>query len=78
MGFWLSCQHGAPRARAQAARFPAIKPFREATENRHQWCIAGVPGVGWARKVFPGKSDADAVEEHYQDHYQWWKDQPEC
>ena len=50
------------RARAQAARFPAIKPFREATENRHQWCIAGVPGTAWARKVFPGKSDAEAVE----------------
>ena len=32
------------RARSQAARFPLIKPFREAMENRHQWCIAGVPG----------------------------------
>lgn len=50
------------RAKAQMARFPVIKPFREATENRHQWCIAGVPGVEWARKVFPGLSDADAVE----------------
>lgn len=52
----------AKRARAQAARFPAIKPFREATENRHQWCIAAVPGVKWAKKVFPDKSEADAVE----------------
>lgn len=50
------------RARAQAARFPAIKPFREACENRHQWCIAGVPGVAWAHKVFPDKSESDAVE----------------
>ncbi|MBQ4107012.1 MAG: aminopeptidase [Lentisphaeria bacterium] len=50
------------RARAQQAWFPKIKPFRDAMENRHQWCIAGVPGVEWARKVFPGVPDADAVE----------------
>ena len=42
------------RARSQSARFPLIKPFREAMENRHQWCIAGVPGIPWAEKVFPG------------------------
>ena len=50
------------RARAQMARFPIIKPYRDAMENRHQWCIAGVPGVPWARKVFPGLPDGEAVE----------------
>ena len=50
------------RARAQMARFPIIKPYRDAMENKYQWCIAGVPGVPWARKVFPGVSDAEAVE----------------
>ena len=50
------------RARAQMARFPIIKPFRDAMENRHQWCIAAVPGAAWARKVFPELSAADAVE----------------
>ena len=50
------------RARAQMARFPVIKPYRDAMENKHQWCIAGVPGVAWARKVFPGVPDAEAVE----------------
>ena len=50
------------RARAQMARFPIIKPFRDAMENRHQWCIAAVPGEAWARKVFPDRSAADAVE----------------
>lgn len=50
------------RARAQMARFPVIKPFRDAMENKHQWCIAGVPGAAWARKVFPGVSDAEATE----------------
>lgn len=50
------------RARAQMARFPKIKPFRDAMENKHQWCIAGVPGKAWARKVFPGMPD-DVAEE---------------
>ena len=50
------------RARAQMARFPIIKPYRDAVENKHQWCIAGVPGVPWARKVFPGLPDGEAVE----------------
>ena len=50
------------RARAQMARFPVIKPYRDAMENKHQWCIAGVPGVAWARKVFPGVPEDEAVE----------------
>ena len=50
------------RARAQMARFPMIKPFRDAMENRHQWCIAGVPGAEWAAKVFPGIPVEDAME----------------
>lgn len=50
------------RARSQAARYPLIKPFREAMENRHQWCIAGVPGTAWAKKVFPGIPEEEAVE----------------
>ncbi len=51
------------RARAQMARFPKVKPFRDAMENKHQWCVAGVPGVKWARKVFPGLPEAEAVEQ---------------
>lgn len=50
------------RARAQMAKFPVIKPFRDAMENRHQWCIAAVPGEAWARKVFPDVAPAEAVE----------------
>lgn len=50
------------RARAQMACFPKIKPFRDAMENRHQWCIAGVPGLAWAKKVFPGLNDAEAMD----------------
>jgi aminopeptidase len=50
------------RSRVQMARFPLIKPYREATENRHQWCIAAVPSVPWAQKVFPGLGEEEAVE----------------
>lgn len=49
-------------ARAQQKRFAVIKPYREAMENKYQWCVAAVPGVNWARKVFPGLSDEKAVE----------------
>jgi aminopeptidase len=31
-------------------------------ENKFQWCIAGVPGVRWAAKVFPGIPEDEAVE----------------
>jgi aminopeptidase len=50
------------RSRAQQARYPHIKPFREACENRHQWCIAAVPGVQWAKKIFPGVDEKEAVD----------------
>ncbi len=50
------------RAAAQKARYPIIKPFRDAMENKYQWCIAAVPGKEWARKVFPGIPDAAAEE----------------
>ena len=42
------------RARSQMAWMPKVKPYRDAIENRHQWCIAAVPGRKWAEKVFPG------------------------
>ena len=44
------------------AIYPIVKPFREKMENRHQWCIAAVPGKAWAKKVFPQLSEAKAVE----------------
>lgn len=50
------------RARAQMARFPKIKPYRDAMDNRYQWCIAAVPGRRWAEKVFPRQRGEAAVE----------------
>ncbi len=49
-------------AKAAQARYPIIKPFREAMENKYQWCIAAVPGPAWAKKVFPGESRYRAME----------------
>lgn len=51
---------------ARRALFPQIKPFRQKLENRHQWCIAAVPGVAWAKKVFPELSEKKAVEKMWQ------------
>lgn len=40
----------------------AFKPYRDQMENKYQWCIAAVPGVAWAKKVFPGVRGSQAVE----------------
>lgn len=52
----------AKNSKATQARYKIIKPFRDAMENKYQWCIAGVPGVAWAKKVFPGESRSRAME----------------
>ena len=57
---------GVDQAKMSAARraiYPQVKPFRLKMENRHQWCIAAVPGKAWAKKVFPHLSESKAVEE---------------
>ena len=37
-------------------RYPIVRAYRDKIENKYQWCIAGVPGKAWAKKVFPGVS----------------------
>ncbi len=49
-------------SKANMARYPIIKPYRDAMENKYQWCIAAVPGKEWARKVFPELPVEEAVE----------------
>ena len=36
-------------SKAAQARFKIIKPFRDAMDNKYQWCIAAIPGAAWAR-----------------------------
>lgn len=38
------------------------KPYRDAIDNKHQWCIAAVPGKAWAKKIFPSLNVNQAVE----------------
>lgn len=52
----------AKMAKVQKALYPVMKPYQEQMENRYQWCIAGVPGAKWAKKVFPGMSTKKAIE----------------
>ena len=52
----------AKMSKASQARYKIIKPYREAMENKYQWCIAAVPGAAWAKKVFPNESRARAIE----------------
>ncbi len=49
-------------AKARQMSYPILKPYIDRRENRQQWCIAAVPGVAWAKKVFPGLSKGQAVE----------------
>ncbi len=49
-------------SKVRQAMYPQVKPFRQAMENRHQWCIAAVPGKAWAKKVFPELSESKATE----------------
>ena len=58
----LNGTDGKKIAAARMAKYPFIKPYNDALENKYQWCIAAVPGKAWARKVFPGLSDDEAVE----------------
>lgn len=50
-------------SKANMARYPIIKPYRDAIENKYQWCIVAVPGKEWAKKVFPALSEEEAMEE---------------
>ena len=49
-------------AKSIASRSKLIKPIRNKMENKYQWCIAAVPGKGWAKKVFPTEKTNKAVE----------------
>lgn len=39
-----------------------VKPYRDATDGKVKWCIAAVPSVAWAEKVFPNLKGEEAVE----------------
>ena len=49
-------------SKARRLSYPILKPYHDQRENKEQWCIAAVPGVAWAKKVFPGMRASAAVE----------------
>lgn len=53
-------------AMARKLSFPILKPYKDQMEGVQQWCIAAVPGVAWAKKVFPGLAKNQAVEKLWQ------------
>ena len=52
----------AKMAKASARRYPKIKKYRDQMDGKYKWCIAGVPGKAWAKKMFPKLSDEEAIE----------------
>ena len=53
-------------AKARKMSYPILKPYADQLSNKQQWCIAAVPGVAWAKKVFPGLSKGQAVEKMWE------------
>ena len=49
-------------AKSHAKVYQKIKKYRDLANGKYKWCIAGVPGKEWARKVFPNLSDEEAIE----------------
>ncbi|MBR2746436.1 MAG: aminopeptidase [Erysipelotrichaceae bacterium] len=49
-------------AKASQKSWPILKPYSDAAENKYQWTIAAVPGVAWAKKLFPELPKGRAVE----------------
>ena len=48
--------------KVRMANGPVFMKYREQMDNKYQWCIAGIPGEAWAKKVFPNLSKKAAVE----------------
>ena len=49
-------------AKGRQLSYPILKPYSDARNGQEQWCGAAVPGVAWAKKLFPGLSKNQAVE----------------
>ncbi|MBR2826454.1 MAG: aminopeptidase [Erysipelotrichaceae bacterium] len=54
-------------AKASQKSWPILKPYSDAAENKYQWTIAAVPGVAWAKKLFPELPKGRAVEKLWEE-----------
>ena len=46
--------------------YPIVRAYREKIDGNHQWTAAAVPGVAWAKKMFPGLRASAAVEKQWE------------
>ncbi len=56
----------AKMAKARKISYPILKPYIDDRDGKQQWTIAAVPGVAWAKKVFPGLPKGKAVEKMWE------------
>ena len=49
-------------ANANKKRYPKLKPYYDAMDGKYKWCIAAIPSASWAKKVFPGVEEEEAIE----------------
>lgn len=49
-------------ARIRQAQYKIYGKYKEMTENKIAWCIAGAPAKEWAMKVFPKENEKEAIE----------------
>ena len=49
-------------AKSRMKIYPKIKPYFDSMDGKYKWCIAAVPSKSWAKKVFPGVPEEEAME----------------
>lgn len=42
--------------KARQERYPVLKKYYDAMDNKYQWVICALPSLAWAKKVFPNDS----------------------
>ena len=49
-------------AKSRMKIYPKIKPYFDSMDGKYKWCIAAVPSKSWAKKVFPGVPEEEAMD----------------
>ena len=49
-------------AKSRAKTYLKAKKYLNLADGKYKWCIAGVPGKAWAKKVFPNDEEEVAME----------------
>lgn len=49
-------------SKSRMKAYPKIKPYVDFLDGKYKWCIVAIPSPSWAKKVFPGVSEEEAME----------------